>query len=187
MKHPHRKIKIYDMMQRLPRDTVFDKMNSPTGDLTLIASGKGLHALLWNNDWLSDEFIQAIAELPQDPSQPIIRRTRKQLDEYFTGTRISFDIPLSLDGTEFQLQAWSELTKIPYGQTISYQEQATALGDPNKVRAVGGANGRNPISIIVPCHRVIAKNGKLQGFGGGLKIKEFLLRHENPDLLSQVV
>jgi len=169
-------------MQRLPQDTVFDKMHSPVGELTLIASSQGLHALMWNDDWLSDEFVAAISELPQDPKHPLIIRTRQQLNEYFAGTRKSFDIPLCLDGTDFQMKAWQELTRIPYGQTISYQQQAIALGDLNKVRAIGGANGRNPISIIVPCHRVIAKNGKLQGFGGGLQIKEFLLKHENPEL-----
>ncbi len=177
-----RKIKLYDMMHRLPAGAVYHKINSPVGELTLIASDAGLHAVLWNDDWLSDEFIAAISKLPRHPGHPMIKRVRDQLNEYFQGTRTTFDIPLCLDGTDFQQQAWQELTKIPYGKTISYQDQAVALGDPNKVRAIGGANGRNPISIIVPCHRVIAKNGKLQGFGGGLEIKEFLLRHENPEL-----
>ncbi|MEM6885499.1 MAG: methylated-DNA--[protein]-cysteine S-methyltransferase [Verrucomicrobiota bacterium] len=177
-----RKIKLYDMMKRLPQDAVAHKIDSPVGDLTLIASAAGLHALLWNDDWLSKEFITAISRLPRTPGHPVITRVADQLNEYFQGSRTAFDIPLCPDGTEFQLQAWQELTRIPYGKTISYQDQAIALGDPNKVRAIGGANGRNPISIIVPCHRVIAKNGKLQGFGGGLKIKEFLLRHENPEL-----
>ena len=182
MQHPQRKIKIYNMMQRLPKSTVYHKIDSPTGSLTLIASDKGLHPLLWNNDWLSDAFIEAISQLPQQPDHPIVSRTQEQLDQYFQRTRTTFDIPLCLDGTDFQLEAWEQLKKIPYGQTISYQEQAIALGDKNKMRAVGAANGRNPISIIVPCHRVIAKNGKLQGFGGGLDIKAFLLRHESPEL-----
>jgi len=176
------KIQTYPLMRRLPQGTVYARTDSPVGELTLIASNSGLHALVWDNDHLSEEFAAAISQLTLSFNHPVISEACQQLREYFAGLRTSFDLPLCLDGTDFQMKAWRELIRIPYGKTISYQEQAIALGDKNKVRAIGGANGRNPISIIVPCHRVIAKNGKLQGFGGGLEIKQFLLKHENPEL-----
>jgi methylated-DNA-[protein]-cysteine S-methyltransferase len=105
----------------------------------------------------------------------VIETTAQQLDEYFAGTRHEFDVPLDAEGTEFQQSVWQVLRSIPYGETMSYGEQATVLGDPNKARAVGTANGRNPISIVVPCHRVIGANGSLTGFAGGMKAKKFLL------------
>jgi methylated-DNA-[protein]-cysteine S-methyltransferase len=107
----------------------------------------------------------------------------RQLTEYFQGSRQNFDIPLALEGTEFQKCVWSELMKIPFGQTISYGDIARALGKPSAVRAVGAANGSNPISIVVPCHRVVGNNGGLTGYGGGLPRKEWLLRHEGGLLL----
>jgi methylated-DNA-[protein]-cysteine S-methyltransferase len=108
-------------------------------------------------------------------SNSVIESTTQQLDEYFAGTRHEFDVPLDAVGTEFQQSVWQVLRSIPYGETMSYGEQATVLGDPNKARAVGTANGRNPISIVVPCHRVIGANGSLTGFAGGMKAKKFLL------------
>jgi methylated-DNA-[protein]-cysteine S-methyltransferase len=99
----------------------------------------------------------------------------RQLAEYFAGCRTSFDLPLDVTGTPFQRQVWAELQRIPYGETISYSELAERIGSPKAVRAVGAANGRNPVPIIVPCHRVIAANGGLQGFGGGLEAKRLLL------------
>ena len=99
----------------------------------------------------------------------------RQLDEYFAGERLEFDLPLEPNGTPFQRQAWTALRTIPYGETISYGEQARRLGDRNKSRAVGAANGKNPIPIVVPCHRVIGANGHLTGFGGGLDVKAWLL------------
>jgi methylated-DNA-[protein]-cysteine S-methyltransferase len=102
----------------------------------------------------------------------------RQLQEYFAGNRRDFDLPLDPVGTEFQQQVWHVLRTIPYGETISYGEQARRLGDVNKSRAVGAANGRNPISIIVPCHRVVGSTGKLTGFAGGLDTKAWLLQHE---------
>lgn len=175
---PLKKIKPYAMLQRLPKDAVYAKIESPVGKLTFIASDSGLHALTWNDDQLSTEFLSTISHLNHQQNHPVVLEAASQLNEYFQGTRKDFDLPLCLDGTDFQLEAWNELRRIPYGKTISYEEQAIALGDKNRMRAVAGANGRNPISIIVPCHRVIAKNGKLQGFGGGLKIKEILLNLE---------
>ena len=102
-----------------------------------------------------------------------------QLDEYFAGDRTEFDVPLDPVGTDFQLKAWLALRAIPYGQTRTYGEQARVIGSPNAVRAVGSANGRNPISIIVPCHRVIGSDGSLTGFGGGLEAKRYLLDLES--------
>jgi len=109
---------------------------------------------------------------------PILERACQQLDEYFSGSRKEFDIPLSMVGTPFQHSVWQELLTIPYAQTTSYQQIAKAIGRPKAVRAVGAANGRNPIAIIVPCHRVIGADGSLTGYGGGLWRKEWLLAHE---------
>ncbi len=103
---------------------------------------------------------------------------KRQLAEYFAGARTEFDLPLAPEGTEFQRRVWEELTRIPYGQTISYGELARRIGQPGSARAVGLANGRNPISIVVPCHRVIGANGSLVGYGGGLPRKKALLAHE---------
>jgi methylated-DNA-[protein]-cysteine S-methyltransferase len=103
---------------------------------------------------------------------------RGQLEEYFAGTRTAFDLPLHPQGTEFQLTVWDELARIPYAETISYGELARRIGQPQAMRAVGAANGRNPLPIVVPCHRVIGSNGNLTGFGGGLPAKRFLLGWE---------
>jgi methylated-DNA-[protein]-cysteine S-methyltransferase len=111
-------------------------------------------------------------------ASPVIERAVAQLDEYFAGERRTFDLSLELIGTEFQQQVGRELRAIPYGETAAYQEIANRLGNPRAVRAVGAANGRNPISIVIPCHRVIGGDGRLVGYGGGLWRKEWLLRHE---------
>jgi len=145
---------------------------SPVGRLTLVASARGLRAILWPND--DPRRVPGVADAKKGTS-PIIEATIGQLDEYFAGTRHEFDLPLDPEGTEFQHRVWQVLRSIPYGETMSYGEQATVLGDPNKARAVGTANGRNPISIVVPCHRVIGANGSLTGFAGGMKAKKFLL------------
>jgi methylated-DNA-[protein]-cysteine S-methyltransferase len=140
--------------------------------LTLVASAQGLRAILWPND--DPRRVPAVADAKKG-SNSVIESTTQQLDEYFAGTRHEFDVPLDVVGTEFQQSVWQVLRSIPYGETMSYGEQATVLGDPNKARAVGTANGRNPISIVVPCHRVIGANGSLTGFAGGMKAKKFLL------------
>src|SRR4029453_8029196 len=102
----------------------------------------------------------------------------RQLDEYFAGRRRTFDVPLDLHGTPFQIKTWRLLAAVPYGSTVSYRQQAVLLGDPNKARAVGAANGRNPASIILPCHRVLGASGALTGFAGGLEAKRSLLEFE---------
>ena len=132
-----------------------------------------------------DEFFQVQAnrvplqEMQEEPQNPLLQDTMRQLQEYFAGTRKSFSIPLDLQGTDFQKKVWNVLLSIPYGETRSYSDIARAIGKPDAVRAVGAANGRNPLSIIVPCHRVIGQNGSLTGYAGGLEIKKMLLDLEN--------
>lgn len=145
---------------------------SPIGRLTLVASELGLRAILWPNNDLRR--VPGFAGAKKGMNSAIETAIR-QLDEYFAGTRHEFDVPLDSVGTEFQHSVWQVLRSIPYGETMSYRDQATLLGDSKKARAVGAANGRNPISIVVPCHRVIGANGSLTGFAGGMKAKKFLL------------
>ena len=113
----------------------------------------------------------------------IVREAMRQVSDYFLGTRRGFSVPIALQGTDFQRLVWQQLLNIPFGRTVSYQDIANAIGKPRAVRAVGAANGQNPISIIVPCHRVVGSNGSLTGYGGGLWRKEWLLRHEGALLL----
>ena len=111
-------------------------------------------------------------------SHPTVRQARQQVAEYFEGTRREFDLRLDMSGTEFQKLVWQRLQTVPYGRTTSYQDIAKGIGRPAAVRAVGAANGRNPVAIIVPCHRIIGKNGHLVGYGSGIWRKEWLLKHE---------
>ena len=152
-------------------------IDSPVGELTLIASDAGLRAVLWQDD--RPTRVPLPQDVVDDPGHPVLRAATEQLGEYFAGTRKDFDLPLAPEGTPFQQKSWEALRAIPYGETISYGEQARRLGSPSAVRAVGAANGRNPISIIVPCHRVIGSDGSLTGFAAGLDAKAWLLRHEN--------
>jgi methylated-DNA-[protein]-cysteine S-methyltransferase len=117
-------------------------------------------------------------------SHSMLDQATRQIDEYFDGRRHAFDLPIDLQGTPFQREVWQQLLKVPFGQTVSYQDIANVIGHPRAARAVGAANGRNPISIIVPCHRVVGSDGSLTGYGGGLWRKEWLLRHEGCLLLS---
>ena len=143
---------------------------SPIGRLMLIGSEGALEALLFPNQ-AQEEEIDASFQYDEKPFQVV----SEQLNEYFTGRRHHFSLKLAPKGTEFQQRVWQELRNIPYGQTLSYGEVAARLGNPRGGRAVGMANGKNPIPIIVPCHRVIGKDGSLTGFGGGLTIKQRLL------------
>ena len=158
---------------------------TPIGPLTLVASTSGLRAVLWSVDDATrvpgvalDETPSRSDEAPARSEGAIIDQAAEELDEYFEGARRSFDVPLDPVGTAFQRRAWAALRTIPYGETVTYGEQAERLGDRRKARAVGAANGRNPISIIVPCHRVVGSNGSLTGFAGGLDVKAWLLDHE---------
>ncbi|GAB4456938.1 MAG: methylated-DNA--[protein]-cysteine S-methyltransferase [Armatimonadaceae bacterium] len=153
----------------------FTLYSSPLGPLLLLSDGEALTGLYMN------ERIDPPAGEQNDHAAPFTQ-VRQQLDEYFAGTRTRFDLPLNLQGTVFQQRVWGQLQEIPYGITWSYGELAKRLGDAKASRAVGLANGRNPVSIIVPCHRVIGANGSLTGYGGGLSNKQTLLDFERINL-----
>ena len=140
-----------------------------------MASDSGLAAILWENDNPRRVPVNMVAE---DPDHPVLIETEKQLREYFAGQRQVFSVPLDFGGTEFQNQVWQALLSIPFGETRTYTEIARQIGKPAAVRAVGAANGRNPISIIAPCHRVLGSTGNLTGFAGGLQAKAHLLALE---------
>lgn len=149
------------------------RIDSPIGPLMLAADDAGLRHIEFRDnrhpanraDWHGGD-------------NEVLQATEAQLGEYFAGARRDFDLPLSPQGTDFQLQVWRELARIPFGATISYAQLAQRIGNPEAVRAVGAANGRNPLPIVLPCHRVIGADGALVGFGGGLPTKQFLLRLE---------
>ena len=155
-------------------------MPSPIGDLTLVATERGLCAVLWPVDGEPERTGVSLDEPTDgaDAAADILDAAVGQLDEYFAGRRTRFDLPLDPTGTEFQQAAWMALRQIEFGTTISYGEQARRLGNPNASRAVGAANGKNPISIVVPCHRVVGSDGSLTGFAGGADAKRWLLDHE---------
>ena len=151
-------------------------VTSPIGVLQLEATENALVAIRFK------ESKQADAENTVS-TNPVIDETVAQIDAYFQGQLTTCDLPLDLRGTEFQQSVWQALCKIPYGQTISYLQLANRLGDPKKVRAVGSANGKNPIPVIIPCHRVVGADGTLVGYSGGISRKKALLRHEDAILL----
>lgn len=150
---------------------------SPVGQLTMVASEQGLAAVLWENE---DPKRVGIDKGARRNDFPLLVETEQQLQEYFAGQRKIFSLPLAFIGTEFQQQVWRALLTIAYGETRSYLQIAQQINNEKSVRAVGAANGKNPISIIVPCHRVIGSSGKLTGFAGGLEAKAFLLLMESP-------
>ena len=150
-------------------------MDSPVGLLTIVASDAGVRAVLWPSD--SEQRVP-LSDVAPTSDHPVLSAAVQQLSEYFDGDRQDFDLPLDPTGTDFQQSAWTALRSIPYATTVSYGEQAARMGDKRKARAVGAANGKNPISIIVPCHRVVGANGSLTGFAGGIDTKDWLLSHE---------
>lgn len=156
-------------------------MPSPVGELTLVANDHGLAAILWEGD---DPRRVPLGPVEANPDHPLLIEAERQLGDYFAGTRRTFDLPLSFQGTDFQKSVWQALLAIPYGETRSYADIARAVGRPTAFRAVGAANGRNPISIVAPCHRVIGTNGALTGFAGGLAAKEALLALERKPAMS---
>jgi methylated-DNA-[protein]-cysteine S-methyltransferase len=166
-------------MARVERTTmtrhVYKQISSPVGMLTLVASDAGLSAVLWQNDRPSRVRLNTDAK---DESHPVLIEAERQLGEYFAGRRKRFALKLDPSGTDFQRKVWDALLTIPFGETRSYGQIASQIGNPNAVRAVGAANGSNPISIVVPCHRVIGATGALTGFGGGLDAKAKLLALE---------
>ena len=149
----------------------FTTMPSPIGRLTLVGDGRALSAILFEDD----ERLQEPRARAWTRDDRRLRAAREQLQEYFAGTRAAFDLPLALRGTPFQTAVWRALLRIPFGATASYGEIAAAIGRPGAARAVGGANHRNPIPIVVPCHRVIGGDGSLTGYGGGEPRKRHLL------------
>jgi methylated-DNA-[protein]-cysteine S-methyltransferase len=155
--------------------TIYCYVDSPIGQLLLTSDGESLTGLYMGTPSKSPQLDSDWAEEPNDGPLPEVAR---QLQEYFAGKRKAFDLPLKMQGTEFQKRVWRQLTKIPFGETWSYGQLAKRLDNPNGSRAVGLANGRNPIAVIVPCHRVIGADGSLTGFGGGIPRKQWLLSHE---------
>jgi methylated-DNA-[protein]-cysteine S-methyltransferase len=143
-------------------------LKTPLGHLEVTGSENGIRTLYFLN-----------FKVKPQPIPSCLKSCIVQLEEYFHGARHDFDLKLDLSGSPFQLKAWQQLLKIPYGTTVSYLELARRMGDEKALRAVGGANGHNPVSVIVPCHRVIGANGKLVGYRGGLKRKKWLLEHEH--------
>ncbi|QLY26370.1 methylated-DNA--[protein]-cysteine S-methyltransferase [Bdellovibrio sp. KM01] len=151
------------------------KLETKIGPMFLVVSENGLRGLLWKKQ--NVPMVPGTAKM-----EALLLRVEQEIIEYLSGSRKTFSIPLDVEGTEFQKRVWNELAKIPYGQTKSYKQIATALKDANACRAVGTANGRNPVSIIVPCHRVIAASGKLAGYAGGIEVKKALLEIEGLSL-----
>ncbi|RLQ22204.1 methylated-DNA--[protein]-cysteine S-methyltransferase [Seongchinamella sediminis] len=149
----------------------YQYLDSPVGRLRLVSDGQHLTAIEWQN-------LQPAEPAGEERRDPVLAACARQLGEYFAGERRNFDLPLSAAGTAFQRSVWAALATIPYGELRSYRDIACALDKPKAVRAVGAANGRNPLPIVVPCHRVIGSDGSLTGFAGGLEAKKILLRLE---------
>lgn len=152
-------------------------LHSPLGWLKLEASRKGLCSLQFINRNITPDTIN---------HDTIIDRTKDELKQYFSGERTGFTVPLDLQGTDFQIKVWQQLLTLEYGSTISYRALATSIGNIKSIRAVGRASGTNKIPIIIPCHRVIGKDGSLTGYAGGLERKAWLLKHENTPAMSQI-
>ena len=150
-------------------------INSPIGNILLVEQDNQLTEVAFTEK-----------DIISMPASELLTSTKNQLDEYFTGQRQEFSLPLKPAGTEFQQKVWQELLLIPYGTTISYQEVANRLGDPKCIRAAGRANGQNPIAIIIPCHRVIGSGGEMTGYGGGIQRKKDLLTLEGADVMNQM-
>ena len=154
---------------------VYKRMPSPVGRLTLVATDDGLAAILWENDRPRRVRLNLDGE---EGSHPVLVETERQLEDYFAGRRKRFALKLDVSGTAFQRQVWNALLTIPFGETRSYGQIAKQIGNPSAVRAVGAANGRNPVTIVAPCHRVVGATGALTGFAGGLDVKADLLAFE---------
>ena len=169
----------------MPVEKLFARahLHTPFGGLTVVASDDGLRYVTFENDAHPKSY--AGMNVVDDASHHVVSATAQQLNEYIAGDRVSFDVPLDLVGTEFQVQAWRSLANIPFGATASYAQQAASIGRPTATRAIGAANGRNPVVVVLPCHRVIGANGSLTGFGGGLPVKKWLLEHETEVVARQ--
>jgi methylated-DNA-[protein]-cysteine S-methyltransferase len=160
------------MERSMSNQNQYTIMKTPVGSLLIAENSSGVSAIIFNADSYSiPESWHRVKNLSSE--------VMKQLQQYFNGERYEFDLPLAPEGTPFQLDVWRALEKIPYGETISYLDLAKKIGKPAAVRAVGAANGANPLPIVIPCHRVIGHNGKLTGYGGGLEKKQYLLSMES--------
>ena len=157
---------------------VYKEVDSPVGKLKLVANGSKLSAILWEHDRVNRV---RLGPMREEQDSPILAEAERQLNEYFAGKRNCFELELEFGGTEFQRKGWQALLSIPFGETRSYREIAVQIGNAKAVRAVGAATGKNPISIIAPCHRVIGTSGDLTGFAGGLGTKKLLLALEGGD------
>ncbi len=162
------------ILKQLPRETVWKDVASPMGPLTILASDNGVHAIAYESDLTE----QVKTNLPRAVHHPITNAAVEQLAMYFEGRLKIFDLPLDLRGTKFQKRVWNLLLEIPFGEMRTYGDLARALGNAGASQAVGAANGKNPVAIVVPCHRVIGASGHLTGYAGGIKKKKFLLTHE---------
>ena len=152
------------------------RYTSPAGDILFSAEKGAITQLYFDGGRTTPPTLHESAGSPEDTE--VLAQLTRELDRYFAGTLQAFTVPICPAGTAFRRQVWAGLQTIPYGETISYKQLAAQIGNPKAIRAVGGANHHNPISIIIPCHRVIGASGKLVGYGGGLGVKEFLLAHE---------
>ncbi|MFN8390746.1 MAG: methylated-DNA--[protein]-cysteine S-methyltransferase [Bdellovibrionota bacterium] len=162
--------------------TCFQRTESPVGTLFLAASDDALQFLGFEHSWM--RLRNKVSDISESDN-PVLTNARRQLEEYFKGERRQFSLPVALHGTAFQMAVWRSLSFVPYGTTRTYSEQAGHLRLPKAVRAVGRANGLNPVCIVLPCHRIVGKSGALTGYAGGLAAKQFLLAHEatfNPRL-----
>ncbi|MDA3038859.1 MAG: methylated-DNA--[protein]-cysteine S-methyltransferase [Actinomycetota bacterium] len=162
-----------------------DGIDCPVEHLLLVAGPLGLRAVLWPNDLDGSRAKHRVPlHSTTEGTSEVIELSAKQLTQYFLGGRTEFDLPLDPIGTPFQKEVWFGLARIPFGQTTSYGKQAVELGRPSAVRAVASANGRNPLSIVLPCHRIVGADGSLTGFAAGLEAKAWLLRHEGSALFA---
>ncbi|HAY67964.1 MAG: methylated-DNA--[protein]-cysteine S-methyltransferase [Acidimicrobiaceae bacterium] len=153
-------------------------VDSPVGPLMVIADNTGITHILFPTHTLADLGLVS-EDVPEAKDDPVLLNAARQLAEYFDGDRTAFDLPLHVEGNDFEVDVWFAMRSIPYGETISYGKQSDIAGHPGAFQAVGAANGRNPIPIVVPCHRVVGSDGSLVGFGGGLDVKRFLLDLES--------
>ena len=153
----------------------YSNINSPLGELMLVADDSALTGLYFAG---CDHVPAVIDDWTLDAQHPVLQQTSKQLHQYFAGKRTSFSIPMRFTGTDFQKRVWAEIARIPYGKTISYTHLAERAGTPHAIRAAGTTTGRNPVSIVIPCHRVVGKDGGMCGFAGGLQRKQHLLELE---------
>ena len=163
------------VVRTTPKRHVHKRVSTPVGRLTLVATDSGIAAVLWENDRPHRVRLNVGAE---EVGHPVLLEAERELEEYFAGRRKRFALKLDVSGTAFQRQVWNALLTIPFGETRSYGQIAEQIGKPRATRAVGAANGRNPLSIVVPCHRVVGSTGALTGFAGGLDVKARLLALE---------